>query len=445
MLSAEDDGRDLRVQWLFDSDSSAGILDPLRSGAAEAFPQIVDYIASIVVPIYGEGLKYAPGKPLPLDPPDRPTRLQGFFNQMKGLFSSEYGTENQFLQQDIQVYPIIFGTSLGEFEPIEIFRISPEDTRPIADTAPPACQENPPLRGASLDAFGAFLDQDWRMSDMLRGRLDGAERLITAVLPDSDEKTCEVREDLIRRAQEEIAKEWVAFRNGLNLRPSDQKLKLIHELKEYKEMRGPKPKWFTCDDLGRARKEESMKAARVPRRLSVPAQKVIAEVYLVGSVPADPYVVLQDISRSVSIVGRLLNGLTDRYATPGKSAANVVTIAGSVLWAIVEISVPGRSSSISRETGSSGCGCRCAHHCSGAVTNTSGMPSVESTPCCRLSGKHPLQPIAPVYEHRRCRREAHEDGLGRPRRFVCNCRHALPAACACTEYREYIAVDCGRV
>jgi hypothetical protein len=46
---------------------------------------------------------------------------------------------------------------------------------------------------------------------MLRGRLDGAERLITAILPDSDEATLWVREHLIKEAQEAIAEEWEKF------------------------------------------------------------------------------------------------------------------------------------------------------------------------------------------------------------------------------------------
>ena len=120
-----------------------------------------------------------------------------------------------------------------------------------------------------------------------------------------------------------------------------------------------------------------MKAVRAPRTLSPVAQKVIAEVYLVGSVPADPHVVLQDISRSVSIVGRLLKGLADGYATVGKSTANIVTIAGSVLWAIVEVSVPGSvlfylSRNWFKLVGAVGM----LIIVLGAVTNTSGMPSV---------------------------------------------------------------------
>src|SRR5580658_10388024 len=83
-----------------------------------------------------------------------------------------------------------------------------------------------------------------------------------------------------------------------------------------------------------------MNTNRTPRKLSAPARNIIADVYLVGSVPADPHGILQDISRSVSVIGRLLNGLADQYAKAGKNLASMITIAGSVLWGIVEISVP---------------------------------------------------------------------------------------------------------
>jgi hypothetical protein len=79
---------------------------------------------------------------------------------------------------------------------------------------------------------------------------------------------------------------------------------------------------------------------RTPRVLSQAAQDVIAEVYLVGSVPADPPLMLKDVARSVSIIGRILDGLADRYGVQGKGLARVVTIAGSVLWGMVELAVP---------------------------------------------------------------------------------------------------------
>jgi hypothetical protein len=51
---------------------------------------------------------------------------------------------------------------------------------------------------------------------MLRGRLDGAERLITAILPDSDPNTVSVREHLIKAALEAVATEWKDFVAGVS-------------------------------------------------------------------------------------------------------------------------------------------------------------------------------------------------------------------------------------
>ena len=90
---------------------------------------------------------------------------------------------------------------------------------PIAETSPdPQADpdDNPPLCGDALWAFGGFLDKRWRLNDMLRGRLDGAERLITAILPDSDPQTVSVREHLINAAQEAVATEWKDFEAGVN-------------------------------------------------------------------------------------------------------------------------------------------------------------------------------------------------------------------------------------
>lgn len=115
-----------------------------------------------------------------------------------------------FEMQDSLVFPMIFGTTLGEFETVDIFRISPRDTAGIRNTHQ-GNEDCKPLKGSQFAAFGGFLDQSWRYHDMLRGRLDGAERLITAVLPDADPETGRVRENLIREAQEAIAMDWQRF------------------------------------------------------------------------------------------------------------------------------------------------------------------------------------------------------------------------------------------
>jgi hypothetical protein len=240
MLAADDDGRDQRVKWLFEHEDTRKILSLLpRGGPPEPFRNIADEVARQVIAVYGENVHFERGAKPPLAPGDGTTSLQKILGELEKFFTNpEYGSREKFDRRDVEAYPIVFGTNLGEFEPIDIFRISPNESRPIAGTSPPGCAGNPPLRGQSLDAFGAFLDFQWRFSDMLRGRLDGAERLITAVLPDSDEATRKAREDFIRRAQEQVALEWTAFQDDLmrkspELKPSEQKLKLINELRMY--------------------------------------------------------------------------------------------------------------------------------------------------------------------------------------------------------------------
>jgi patatin-related protein len=112
--------------------------------------------------------------------------------------------------QDSVLFPVLFGTQLGEVDVIDVIRISPDDVAPIAAVDDAVDPREPKLKGQKLGAFGGFLDRRWRLHDMLRGRLHAAERLITAVLPDADPRTREFREALIVEAQSEIAREWDA-------------------------------------------------------------------------------------------------------------------------------------------------------------------------------------------------------------------------------------------
>jgi patatin-related protein len=236
-LSVTDAGRDSRVQWLMTSDASVDVLSAEECGCAPGdlvkFSAIVDKLAKRVVEFYGdEGITYNPDTGAdPVMPEDGRTQLQLLREEMEILFQCVKVPEPAepgmtpisgwefFRVQDVQVYPMVFGTDLGEFESVEIFRISPQDTRPIAGTSPDHNADsniNPPLCGDALWAFGGFLDKRWRLNDMLRGRLDGAERLITAILPDSDPHTVSVREHLIKAAQEAVATEWKEFAAGVS-------------------------------------------------------------------------------------------------------------------------------------------------------------------------------------------------------------------------------------
>src|SRR5437667_2281215 len=86
---------------------------------------------------------------------------------------------------DMVTFPMFYETEVGESDVVEVIRVSPEDAKALIDEVKTGCRK---LAGTALGHFGAFLDQLWRKNDILWGRLDGAERIITALLPNHPQK-----------------------------------------------------------------------------------------------------------------------------------------------------------------------------------------------------------------------------------------------------------------
>ena len=97
---------------------------------------------------------------------------------------------------DQVTFPILYETQIGEAEPVEVFRLSPLDARSLIDETDPG-ERRRKLAGTMLCHFGAFLKREWRVNDMLWGRLDGAERIVTSILPPDSPDA----ERLVREAQ----------------------------------------------------------------------------------------------------------------------------------------------------------------------------------------------------------------------------------------------------
>jgi hypothetical protein len=83
-----------------------------------------------------------------------------------------------------------------------VYRVSPEDATSIVDERGSGREK---LAGVTLSHFGAFLDPGFRRNDILWGRLDGAERLIAALLPGAANQAS--RDELLREAQLAILQE----------------------------------------------------------------------------------------------------------------------------------------------------------------------------------------------------------------------------------------------
>ena len=82
----------------------------------------------------------------------------------------------------------------GENDDIEVLRVSPRDTWRLVDDA----ARGPKLAGTQVHHFGGFFSADWRRNDILWGRLDAAERLISALWPASADPAA--RDELIAAA-----------------------------------------------------------------------------------------------------------------------------------------------------------------------------------------------------------------------------------------------------
>ena len=90
------------------------------------------------------------------------------------------------------------GSDVSEHTETEVYRISPADgvQRPLEKK----------LAGYALMDFGAFLKRDWRENDILWGRLDASERIVSAVL--NDPRDAAHRDELVRELRTAIVRQY---------------------------------------------------------------------------------------------------------------------------------------------------------------------------------------------------------------------------------------------
>jgi hypothetical protein len=85
---------------------------------------------------------------------------------------------NGFPLFDALVYPLRRISDVGELQPINVVRMSPEEATALSTEGAAK------LEGVKLHHFGAFFNREGRERDYLWGRLDTAERLIDLLLGD---------------------------------------------------------------------------------------------------------------------------------------------------------------------------------------------------------------------------------------------------------------------
>jgi hypothetical protein len=241
---------------------------------------------------------------------------------------------------DMVLFPMVAGTDVGELHEVDVLRISPEDAGSLIDERDPETHRRlrSKLAGTRLGNFGAFLDSIWRRSDILWGRLDGAERLIRGLypLPHDGQPGREAHEacvdSMVRRAHGAIVSEELS-----GLAPETARRVFVEALL-HSQTGDPEPKLLehVLERLEGVIPDATVRVALKPADVQSTydfAYRRLREL--------DRTKQLRLIARATTTFGKMLDGLSDRYAVlKDKRPVWWILTVGRMLWGMIEISAP---------------------------------------------------------------------------------------------------------
>jgi patatin-related protein len=234
---------------------------------------------------------------------------------------------------DMISYPILYSTEVGEeIDAVDVLRVSPEDATSLINERDPN-ERRRKLAGTSLRNFGAFLDRGWRRNDILWGRLDGAERIISALLPGNEYE--EKRKELIKEAQLAILEEEVLAEDR------DQVLQLIANALATTNSTGENEAALRrlVEGAGSSSINSALQAALRSRLSKEDLLAFFRQNYEVNR-KADPKTTLRGLSRSTRVVGEMFQDISDGYRGVGSRPAAWLVRFGRLFWGFVEVAVP---------------------------------------------------------------------------------------------------------
>ncbi len=228
---------------------------------------------------------------------------------------------------DLVAFPILYSTDASEEDTVDIIRISPEDARFIYDENTDALGRRK-LAGTAVFNFGGFLRDTWRANDILWGRLDGAERLICSLLPDEADRT--VRERLLERASVAILGD--EFKQATRGEVSELMSRSLVSVA------AGRPADSAVAQLSAGVDEEQLAAVFGDCMDDGKLLTYFRQGYEVNR-DLDPREALDALARGSRVVGRMLEGISERRSVEGKRV-RWVTRAATWFWGVVQVAVP---------------------------------------------------------------------------------------------------------
>ena len=227
---------------------------------------------------------------------------------------------------DLLTYPILYDTDVGEADVIDVIRVSPEDANQLIDERISGSHK---LAGTALGHFGAFLQESWRENDILWGRLDGAERIITALLQNHPR-----RQQLIGRAHATIICEAIRKLgpDQTNRLLSESLMRTKRRTRDLNLLNDFVGNLFTyCDDESL---KDELKKLIDPKKLSD-----YYEANFPKQSKLEPETTLKSLARATNVIGKILESLSSNRRVDTKYALWIARL-GQIFWGMVQIAVP---------------------------------------------------------------------------------------------------------
>ena len=249
---------------------------------------------------------------------------------------------------DMIAHPILYATDAGdELDYIEVYRVSPQDATALVNEKTDKKQK---LAGTKLADFGAFFKTEFRANDILWGRLDGAERIITALLPDQSDE--DKRVELIKEAHNAIIKEV------LGVKDESQLIDVLKQLAECAEV-VPAPVSDSAKKVAPQRKFNKTAEQNLSNVLTDARIKFALDTFLGGQTPAAHFTtefkddenfkrarqfntqdVVTDAARASKVFGKMLEGYVKLHQVDNKRVVWVTRLA-QLFWGLVQVAIPG--------------------------------------------------------------------------------------------------------
>jgi patatin-related protein len=251
---------------------------------------------------------------------------------------------DNFDRYDMISFPLLFATNVGEeTDVVEVFRVSPEDADCLITDKDKRLRK---LGGTKLGNFGAFFDKKIRINDILWGRLDCAERLISALMQTASQY-------LEGEGEERKEKRTRLETKRIELIKAAQREIVLEELNsKYKEE--------ICSLLGVSVNEDLIKV--VQGKLKNANLDAGIQEYLVRCLqnrienfdnisndfdklykfdhPLNPSAMVRASGRGSKIIGKILENIANQRQINNASIRWFTRIT-QLFWGLVEVALPG--------------------------------------------------------------------------------------------------------